>query len=44
MKTLTDFVLKDEYKRLQSFGGKLLEIDSSINWKFVRIICLVYIF
>ncbi len=43
-KTLADFVLKDKYKRLQSFGGKLLEIDSLIIWNFFRTIFLVYIF
>jgi len=27
MKTLTDFALKEEYKRIQSIGDKLAEID-----------------
>ena len=38
MKTLTDFALKEEYKRLQSVGDKLAEIDSLIDWKPFRII------
>jgi transposase, IS5 family len=33
MKTLTDFALKEEYKRLESVGDKLSEIDSLIYWK-----------
>ena len=31
MKTLTAFILKGEYKLLQSFGAKLYEIDSLID-------------
>jgi IS5 family transposase len=31
MKTLTDFALKEEYKRLESVGDKLAEIDSLID-------------
>ncbi len=38
VKTLTDFVLKEEYKRLQLVGDKLAEIDSLIYWKPFRII------
>jgi transposase, IS5 family len=38
MKTLTDFVLKEEYKRLKSVGDQLAEIDSLIDWKTFRII------
>ena len=38
MKTLTDFALKEEYKRLESVGDKLAEIDSSIEWKPFRVI------
>jgi IS5 family transposase len=38
MKTLTDFVLKEEYKLLQSIGDKIVEIDSLIDWKLFRII------
>ena len=38
MKNLTDFALKEEYKRLQSVGDKLAEIDSLIDWKSFRII------
>ena len=38
MKTLTNFALKEEYESLQSVGDKLAEIDSLIDWKFVRII------
>ena len=38
MKTLIDFALKDEYKRLESVGDKLAEIDSLIDWKTFRII------
>ena len=38
MKTLTDFALKEEYKRLESVGDKLAEIDSLIDWKTFRII------
>ena len=35
MKTLIDFALKDEYKRLESVGDKLAEIESLIDWKNV---------
>jgi IS5 family transposase len=38
MKTLTDFALKEEYKRLESVGDKLSKIDSLIDWKPFRII------
>ena len=38
MKTLIDFALKDEYKRLESVGDQLAEIDSLIDWKTFRII------
>jgi IS5 family transposase len=38
MKTLTDFALKEEYKRLKSVGDKLAEIDFLIDWKMFRII------
>ena len=38
MKTLIDFALKDEYKRLESIGDQLAEIDSLIDWKTFRII------
>jgi IS5 family transposase len=38
MKTLTYFALKEEYKRLQSNGDKLAEIDFLIYWKPFRII------
>jgi len=38
MKTLTDFALKEEYKRLEYIGDKLSEIDSLIDWKPFRII------
>ena len=38
MKTLTDFALKEEYKRLESVGDKLAEIDSLIDWETFRII------
>ena len=38
MKTLIDFALKEEYKRLESVGDKLAEIDSLIDWKTFRII------
>jgi transposase, IS5 family len=38
MKTLTDFALKEEYKRPESVGDKLAEIDSSIEWKPFRVI------
>ena len=38
MKTLTDFALKEEYKRLQSNGDKVAEIDFLIYWKPFRII------
>jgi IS5 family transposase len=37
MKTLIDFALKDEYKRLESVGDKLSEIDSLIDWKTFRL-------
>ncbi len=33
MKTLTDFAIKEEYKRLESIGDKLAEIDSLIDGK-----------
>jgi IS5 family transposase len=33
MKTLIDFALKEEYKRLESVGDKLSEIDSLIIGK-----------
>jgi transposase, IS5 family len=38
MKTLTDFALKEEYKRLEYVGDKLAEIDSLIDWKPFRTI------
>jgi transposase, IS5 family len=38
MKTLADFALKEEYKRLESVGDKLAGIDSLIDWKTFRII------
>ena len=38
MKTLTDFALKEEYKRLKSVGDKLADIDSLIDWKPFRVI------
>jgi transposase, IS5 family len=38
MKTLTDFALKEEYKRLESVGDKLAGIASLIDWKTFRII------
>jgi hypothetical protein len=38
MKILTDFALKEEYKRLESVGDKLSEINSLIYWKPFRII------
>ena len=38
MKIYTDFALKEKYKRLQSIGDKLAEIDSLIDWKLFRII------
>ncbi len=38
MKTLTDFALKEGYKRLQLVGDKLTEIDSLIDWKPFRTI------
>ena len=38
VKTLTDFALKEEYKRLQLVGDKLAEIDSLIDWKLFLII------
>ncbi|SFM93629.1 hypothetical protein SAMN04488696_2927 [Methanolobus profundi] len=36
MNNLTDFALNEEYKRLQSVGDKLAEIESLINWKLFR--------
>ena len=33
MDYLTDFALNEEYKRLQSIGDKLDEIESLIDWK-----------
>ena len=41
--TLTDFALKEDYKRLQSIGDKLAEIDSLIDWKPFCIIFGPYI-
>jgi IS5 family transposase len=38
MKTLTNFALKEKYKLIQSIGDKLVEIDSSIDWKPFRTI------
>jgi IS5 family transposase len=38
MKTLTDFVLKEEYKHLQSVLYKLAEIHFVIDWKSFHII------
>jgi IS5 family transposase len=44
MKTLTDFALKEGYKRLQLVGDKLTEIYMSIDWKPFRIIFeLIYL-
>ena len=37
-KSLIDFVLEEEYKRLQSVGDKFAEIESLIDWKPFRII------
>ncbi|AKB80757.1 Mobile element protein [Methanosarcina barkeri 3] len=36
MKNITDFALKEEYKRLEYVGDKLAEIDSLIDWKPFR--------
>ena len=33
MNDLTDFALNEEYKRLESAGDKLAEIESRIDWK-----------
>jgi len=38
MKTFTDFVLKEEYKRLQLVETNLLKLISLIDWKSFRII------
>jgi IS5 family transposase len=38
MKTFIDFALKEEYKRLQSVGNRLAEIDSLVDRKSFRII------
>ena len=38
MKTLTDFGFKQEDTLLQSFGDKLPEINSLIDWKSFLII------
>ena len=38
IKILTDFALKENYKRLQSIENKLAEIDSLIDWKPFHII------
>ncbi len=35
---LTDFDLNKEYKRLQSVGDRLAEIESLINWELFRLI------
>jgi len=37
MKTLIDFALKEEYKRFESVGDQLAEIDSLIDWKIFRL-------
>ena len=36
MRSLTDFVLNEEYKRIQELGDKLSEIDSLIDWEEFR--------
>ena len=36
MDNLTDFALNEEYKRLQSVGDRLAEIESLIDWKPFR--------
>jgi IS5 family transposase len=36
MKSLTDFALKEEYKRVESVGDKLSDIESFIDWKSFR--------
>lgn len=36
MSSLTDFALREEYKRLESLGDKLSEIESLIDWKPFR--------
>ena len=36
MSSLTDFALREEYKRLESFGDKLSEIESLIDWEPFR--------
>ena len=38
MNTFSDFALEEEYKRLQSVGDKVVEIDSLIDWKSFLII------
>lgn len=36
MRSLTDFVLKEEYKQLEELGDNLAEIDSLIDWGTFR--------
>jgi len=36
MNSLTDFVLREEYKRIESIGDNLSEINSLMNWERFR--------
>ena len=36
MRSLIDFVLKEEYKQLEELGDNLAEIDSLIDWNAFR--------
>jgi IS5 family transposase len=36
MKSLTDFALNEEYKRVRRLGDKLAEIESLIDWEAFR--------
>jgi IS5 family transposase len=36
MKTFTNYVMKNEYVRVEQLGDKLAEIDPLINWESFR--------
>ena len=33
MRTLTDFAIKQEYKRVRELGDQLVEVGNRINWE-----------
>jgi len=43
MKSLTDFALNEEYKRVKRLGDRLAEIESLIDWEAFRSIVGGYV-